>query len=84
MFLRKRPVTFNGLYGVTSEKIELFIATAVRNAKYVRIVGCFENATSNGKRSLFCSYTTKMTGTKHREIRENIARDSFLFLLFSD
>jgi hypothetical protein len=33
MFLPKRHLTFNGLHGVISQKIVLFITTAVKNRK---------------------------------------------------
>jgi hypothetical protein len=34
----KRPVNFNGLHGVISQKIELFIATALRTSNPIRRV----------------------------------------------
>jgi hypothetical protein len=75
---------FQRAHGVTSEKTELCIATTVRNPKYARIIACFEKKTSKRKRLILCSYTTKMTGTKYNEVRENIARNSFIFVPFSD
>jgi hypothetical protein len=41
IFIPKRPLTFNGLHGVISQKIYLFIITAGRTSNLTKCKACF-------------------------------------------
>jgi hypothetical protein len=62
----KRRVIFNGLHGVISQKIELFIATAVRTsnptyAKITQVVFSFQISDSNSRRISYPSHMCYMS-----------------------